>query len=517
MYSEQFIWYCLLLLVVMMGAAGRVYGLGDLSLWFDECFCWKMSTFPLSEQWQRASQDNHPPLFYFILKVWTLGLGSSPATVRLLSVMFGLSTILGTFFLVREIEADVFKSTRVDPRVMKPALLAAALVALSPFQIEWSQTIRMYALGASLGVWASWALLRALTAPKFRTRDWIVYGFLAAGLIYTHYFGFFILAAHGLYGGMRILLALLSKENQRPLKVRIVLLPLLSVAIVGILWWPWMDEFLLQRQRGLEQEWGRPQGIDHLTRSVAEMFGFMWNPASTEMYRAKIIAILFSILTIIAFFFGRKSERFLGLIVLCSFGFALFLGSGSKSLIASWYFLFAHVFFLCAIAVMLFRIPSRYLSRIAITAVLISAGWQFAQQLQWRDTRIDYPSFQAAVNYVEALREKDELIFVNGPRDFVAVSPYLKDCDPMFVISKEWDFVFGTGTAVVSTQKHLTPTSVADLESQRAWVIFASNKSMYPKGVEMPKNWVDITEERFNDWRYGQIIVQQYERINSIN
>lgn len=514
-FSEQSVWCSFLMLIVMTGAAGRVYGLGDLSLWFDECFCWNMSTFPLSEQWQRAALDNHPPLFYFLLKTWTLLVGNSPAAVRLLSVIFGLSTIVGSFFLVREIEADVFRCSKVDSRAIKPALLAAALVALSPFQIEWSQTIRMYALGASLGVWSSWALLRALTASMPRVRDWIFYALLAACLIYTHYFGFFILATHGIYGGIRILLMLRHKEKSRAFKQRTLIFSLLAVAIVGILWWPWQDEFLLQRQRGIEQKWGRPQGIDYFARSVVEMFGFMWNPVSTEMFRAKFVTILFIVLTFIASLFGRKSERLLSFTVLFSFGFALILGSGSKSLIASWYFLFAHVFFLCAMAVLLLRIPSRHFSRLVIGAVLIGAGWQFSQQLEWRNARIENPSFQAAVNYVAAMRETDELIFVNGPRDFVAVRPYLKDSESLFVLSEQWDFVFGTGTAVVSTEKHFTPAHVSDLKSSRAWVIFATNGSMQPIGVKMPSNWVDVSEEKFNDWRYGQIIVKSYERINS--
>tara|TARA_R110000868_G_scaffold411753_2_gene708861 strand:+ start:10929 stop:12569 length:1641 start_codon:yes stop_codon:yes gene_type:complete len=512
---DQAAWRCPLLLIVMLGASGRVYGLGELSLWFDECFCWKMSTYPLSEQWERAAGDNHPPLFYFFLKLWTLLMGHSPAAVRLFSVFAGIVTILGAFLLVREIETDVFQCSKNDARSIKPALFAAVLIALSPFQIEWAQTVRMYALGAALSVWSTWALLRALTAPVPRIRDWILYALLAAGLIYTHYFGFFILAAHGIYGGFRILRVLKDRRKTSSEKKKLILLAFLAVCLVGFLWFPWNNEFLLQRQRGLEQKWGRPQGLDYFTRSVSEMFGLMWNPASAEMARARIVTILFLFLTLAAFILGRKSERLLGLIVITSFGFALLLGSGSKSLIASWYFLFAHVFFLCAISVLLFRIPSRWFSRIILSVVLIGAGWQFTQQLYWRASRINDPSFQAAVNYVEALRKNGEIIFVNGPRDYVAVSPYLPDCKSMYVLSDEWDFVFGTGTAVVERQKHLTPASVSELNESRAWIIFATNKSMNPAGVAMPKDWIDVTEERFNDWRYGQIVVRQYEHIRT--
>ncbi|MEQ8856432.1 glycosyltransferase family 39 protein [Gimesia sp.] len=510
---DQVAWKCFLLLIVMLGAWGRVYGLGDLSLWFDECFCWKMSTYPLSEQWKRAAGDNHPPLFYFFLKAWTMLVGHSPAGVRLLSVLSGIATISGTFFLVRKIEIDVLKCSPNDARAIQPALFATLLVALSPFQIEWSQTVRMYALGGAFSVWSTWALLQALNSSRPHVRDWLLYGLLAAGLIYTHYFGFFILAAHGIYGGIRILNTLRRDSCDPAEKKQLLKYALLASVVVAVLWFPWLDEFLLQRQRGLEQKWGRPQGIDHFTRSVSEMFGLMWNPTSAELLRSRIVTILFSVLAIVTLLLGRKSERLLALIVFLSFGLALLLGSGSKSLIASWYFLFAHVFFLCALTILLFRIPSRWLSRCVLGAVLIGAGWQFTQQLIWRASRIELPSFQAAVHYVEALRESDELIFVNGPRDYVAVSPYLHDCQPVYVVADEWDFVFGTGTAVVEREKHLTPGDVSVLDQSRAWVIFATNKSMNPPGVIMPEDWIDVTEERFNDWRYGQIVVRQYEHL----
>lgn len=514
---DRVVWVCILLLIVTFGACGRVYGLGDLSLWFDECFCWKMTTYPLSEQWERAAGDNHPPLFYFFLKVWTMLVGHSPAGVRLLSVLSGVATITGTFFLVRKIENDVLQCSPNDARVIQPALFATVLVSLSPFQIEWSQTVRMYAMGAAFSVWSTWALLRALTSLPPRLRDWLLYGLLAAGLIYTHYFGFFILAAHGVYGGVRILRTLRENSLSFSEKKRLLVYVSLAAGVAGLLWFPWLNEFLLQRRRGLEQKWGRPQGMDHFTRSVSEMFGLMWNPASAELMRSRVVTILFSVLAMFTLLLGRKSERLPALIVVFSFGLALLLGSGSKSLIASWYFLFAHVFFLCALTILLFRIPVLWLFRCVLGVILIGAGWQFTQQLIWRANRIEQPSFQAAVHYMEALRDSDELIFVNGPRDYVAVSPYLHDCQPMYVVADEWDFVFGTGTAVVEQQKHLTPGDVSALNQSRAWVIFATNKSMNPPGVTMPEDWVDVTEERFNDWRYGQIVVRQYEHLPAIS
>lgn len=495
--------------LVLIGATLRLAYLGEVSLWFDESFCWKMSTYSWSQQWSRAAGDNHPPLYYFVLKAWTTFLGNSPWAERLLSVVCGLFAIVGTYGLVHEIETSALSVERDDWRAVTPAVVAAGLLTFSPFQTEWSQTVRMYALGVPLAVWSTWGLLTALRVDA-TWRAWTRYGVFAAALIYTHYFGFFILAAHAVYC---MVACLWQMRQQRAWKTALHTLsgPLVAVSIVGALWWPWMDEFLLQRRRGIEQEWGRPTGLDNLLKSIAEMFGLMWNPVKTNnMTVPWIMAIGLLAISLATVLFGRRAERLLGLSVISTFGLALWVASGSKSLVASWYFLFAHAFVLCALATWLCRCPTGPLRNGAIAFVMAFAVWQSWQQVQWRKTRTCDPSFQGALAYVESLRLEDEPIFVNGPRDWVAASPYVERPASIYVLSSRTDFRFGEGTSVLSQQDYATPRSVARSPAKRAWVVFATNGSSRPEGVELSEEWVEVAEERFRDWRYGQIVVQEY-------
>jgi hypothetical protein len=45
--------------------------------------------FPLNEMIQRVGLDNHPPLYFIILKGWASLFGSPVGALRLLSVLFG--------------------------------------------------------------------------------------------------------------------------------------------------------------------------------------------------------------------------------------------------------------------------------------------------------------------------------------------------------------------------------------------------------------------------------------------
>jgi mannosyltransferase len=77
-----------------------------------------------------------------------------------------------------------------------PALLAAALMALSPFAIFYSVEARAYGLLMALLTGSTLALLGAVRGDRL----WlVVYGVLACAALYTHYTAAFVLAAQGIW------------------------------------------------------------------------------------------------------------------------------------------------------------------------------------------------------------------------------------------------------------------------------------------------------------------------------
>lgn len=122
-----------LILILCLGLVLRLINLNQ-SLWLDEAItalAVKNNTF-LQLISKFAPGDFHPPLYYFVLKLWTSFFGFSEISLRLPSVIFGLATV----FLVYKIAKFLFDS--------KVALVAALFLACNPLAVYYSQEARMY-------------------------------------------------------------------------------------------------------------------------------------------------------------------------------------------------------------------------------------------------------------------------------------------------------------------------------------------------------------------------------------
>ena len=152
-----------LLLILLGGTALRLFRLGADSLWYDETVSTYLAGSPLLELIRHTAGDIHPPLYYALLRGWLLLMGygsgrADPAGIGLefsaafFSLFFGVALIALAYALARRV---------ADRRV---ALVAAAAVAVSPYNVWYSQEVRMYTLGAALGAVVVYALLRAVQA-----------------------------------------------------------------------------------------------------------------------------------------------------------------------------------------------------------------------------------------------------------------------------------------------------------------------------------------------------------------
>ncbi|MGH2452676.1 MAG: glycosyltransferase family 39 protein [bacterium] len=175
------------LTLVLLAAAGlRLWQLGGKSLWFDEAYSLFIAQQPILEVLRLVrTHDTHPPLYYLMLHGWMALAGRSEVAVRFPSVAIGVATALLTFQLARRLAGD------------RVGILAAALMAFSPFHIASSQEARMYPLLTAFGLGASYALWLAL--EEGRRRHWIAYVGLMLLALGSHHLAFLLLAAHGLY------------------------------------------------------------------------------------------------------------------------------------------------------------------------------------------------------------------------------------------------------------------------------------------------------------------------------
>jgi hypothetical protein len=62
----------ILLIIVIIGALIRFYGINAKSLWYDESLSWRLQKLPVSEIIARTSEESttHPPGYFIVLRFW---------------------------------------------------------------------------------------------------------------------------------------------------------------------------------------------------------------------------------------------------------------------------------------------------------------------------------------------------------------------------------------------------------------------------------------------------------------
>lgn len=142
--------YLLGILVVLLQIAflWRVHEIGGQSLWHDEGNTYVQTTRTFAEIADNASRDIHPPLYYWLIAMWTRLMGDSETGLRSLSLFASIITVAVTYAIGKRLFG------------IPPAVLAMIFISLNTFSIYYAQEARMYALLALLGALAMWQFVR---------------------------------------------------------------------------------------------------------------------------------------------------------------------------------------------------------------------------------------------------------------------------------------------------------------------------------------------------------------------
>jgi 4-amino-4-deoxy-L-arabinose transferase-like glycosyltransferase len=173
-------------LVMLAGAALRFATLDVQSLWYDETVTAHLLQMDLGGL-LRAIPDSEssPPLYYVLAWLWAQVAGTGEVALRALPALFGTATIAVVWALARRIGGE------------RAGLLAAALVAVNPMLVWFSQEARVYSLLALLAAASALLWLRALEAP--RSGRLLAWGAVAALALATHYYAIFLVAPQWLW------------------------------------------------------------------------------------------------------------------------------------------------------------------------------------------------------------------------------------------------------------------------------------------------------------------------------
>jgi hypothetical protein len=192
--------------------------------WLDEGLSLGISSHSLGDIARVLHQDGSPPLYYWLLHVWTSALGTSETHTHALSLILALITVVAAWW----VGSSLFGR--------RTAWFLVGLAALNPYLSAFANETRMYALLTLLATVSTGSFLHAFV---FRRRRYLpVFTLSLALMLYTHNWG--LLYAVG--AGVAVLPCLACSDDRR----RLLLDALVAFGAAGLLFLPWIPTLLFQ-------------------------------------------------------------------------------------------------------------------------------------------------------------------------------------------------------------------------------------------------------------------------------
>jgi len=234
--------------IIAVGAVFRFLTRSDL--WLDEALTVNIASLSLGRIPSALRQDGAPPLYYVLLHGWMQIFGTGDLAVRSLSGLFSVANMPAMWWAGR----------RLGGR--RVAWAAVLLLAANPFAIRYATEARMYSLVALESTLGVLAVLWALDSPTWRRLAPVAV--LAAAVLYTHYWGIYLLAGGALVLVVRAWHGARLKSPEARLMG--------ALAVGGALWLPWVPTFLFQAAH-TGTPWATPAGPATLINLVTEYAG----------------------------------------------------------------------------------------------------------------------------------------------------------------------------------------------------------------------------------------------------
>jgi len=501
----------LLLFIIVVGIGLRSYQLTSRSLWFDEAFSWRLVQFSYSEMIARDATDVHPPLYYILLKAWSTIFATSLLSLRSFSIFFAALTLLATYLFTSQ-------SFRSPPA----GLLATALLALAGWQIQFAWEARMYTLGTALLLLSSWQLILAIRTRKLT--NWILYALLTSALSYVHYYAFFSIAAQFIFIAGYILVVTKGRIGEI-LQSRLAWQSIGALVLLILLFIPWLPTFLAQNSQVQQSYW--IPGIGGW--SIPDTFYRMFAPTPGIPSHTGLGWITLAILPIASTFIGlillvstnnqgkisspHSSDA--SWLVFCSatvpFALSILLSFIGQSLYQDRFFVFAHLFIIIALAVLLTRLP---LKTLRITTIVLALTASLVAYISyWQQMSITTkPGARAATTAIVERLNNNEPIVVSSPFIYFSILHYATEEHRLLntpkLYSETGELAHFAGGPILQ-QSDIIGSSIFKSTDQ-LWIVdttgFGSSR------LTLPDNWQQTTSLSFPEVfdHQGEVIVSHY-------
>ncbi len=299
----------LLIATLLLGSALRLLNLNADSLWADEVVTGTLARMDASTLLGIVSvYDDHPPLVYLIAHALSL-FHDSDFVLRLPAAFAGILSISVLYVLGRRLWGA------------SAGVLAAFLAAVWPTLIHYGQEARQYALLALFAAFSLYWLYVGLTQGKLWA--WIGYTLATLAMLYTHYFGFLLLASQVVFALVYAVTRLSRPHGRRAEFLTRVAAPWVgALALIAVAYSPWYSALQTQSQRLLGNPGASPAQIPAmqtmlkvwplLVRPSLRFFGehhplLVWGLVGAAvagvaygLWRKRSLAVVYLVITLVA-------------------------------------------------------------------------------------------------------------------------------------------------------------------------------------------------------------------------
>jgi mannosyltransferase len=202
--------------VVALAALVRFATLDEQSFWYDEAVTVGLVRMDLGDMLDRIpDSESTPPLYYVAAWLWAKLFGAGEVGLR------SLSALCGTAFV------PVMYAAAARAAGARAGLVAAALAALNPLLVWYSQEARVYALLVLLAGLSFHLFVRLLTGDA-RRRTVVLWALVSALALAAHYFAVFLVALEAAW-------LLVAAANRRPIAAATAALAAVELAHLPLL------------------------------------------------------------------------------------------------------------------------------------------------------------------------------------------------------------------------------------------------------------------------------------------
>lgn len=400
-----------LLGLILIGFAIRLYHIDTQSLWYDETVSAFLAGQSSPALIAHTARDIHPPGYYLLLHYWQGAAGRSEFALAFFSLAWGMLLIPLAYALARFIAKH------------QVGLWAALLITASPFNIWYSQEVRMYTLGAALGLIATHCLVKAiLSRSKISSMKlWLGYVLAAAlGLYVLYYFAFLLIVLNLLF------LSCLLGSIIRPARLKPLLI---SNALVLVAYLPWLPTAWRQATDPPVPPWRSPPRLGQVIVESWSALSLGQSAEATTIWPILILTFLLTFPGLYALRSMAKADQAPPVWLLPSYTFGPLVLIYLLSFITPLYhvrylFTYSPAFYMI-LGAALFWLGRRVnlWSAGAVAGLIVAASAFSIYQLHFNPRY--YPDdYRAAVNFIQSRWQPGDLILINAGYTYTAFLYY---------------------------------------------------------------------------------------------